>query len=255
MRRRRRGCVRAFAHAARSLDLGFGDRAGLGDVLGARRSHLVDAAHQAGMLGEQVVEVVDRQREDARRLDGDHRGRAHRLLESASSPKKSPLRKRILRFCRLASTSPEMTKYIASARAPAAEMTVPPAQARARSIVIISPMICASMPRNSGTRESMPKVTTKSRRWIELTKAGRDDADGKGEEAQAHDHGEAGDEPSRRRDRRHVAVAHRRQRRDRPIHRARHRLERDAGGRIAPLHHMHRRRRKHHAQSSSSTVP
>ena len=37
-------------------------------------------------------------------------------------------------------------------------------------MTIISPMICASMPRNSGTRESIPNVTTKSRRWIELTK-------------------------------------------------------------------------------------
>src|SRR6185312_3064164 len=61
----------ALAHAARRLDLGFRDRAGLGDILGARSRHAVDAAHEAGVLVEQVVEVVDREREDARGFDGD----------------------------------------------------------------------------------------------------------------------------------------------------------------------------------------
>jgi hypothetical protein len=65
----------------------------------------------------------------------------------------------------------------------------------------------------------MLQVTTKSRRWVSC--AARQDADRQGQHDDADDGREAGDDLAERGHRNHVAIAHRRQRDDGPIHRVR----------------------------------
>ncbi len=57
-------------------------------------------------------------------------------------------------------------KYMQWAASPRRTMTSPASAVCARNRRMIWAMAVASSPLNSGTRATMPQVTTKSRRWI-----------------------------------------------------------------------------------------
>src|SRR5581483_1476713 len=85
---------------------------------------------------------------------------------SAISPKKSPSSRRTLPAAEATSTRPLAMRYMASPRSPLRMMVVPAGTVRARSMPTRSAMAAASRRAKRGTRATMAKVTTKSRRRI-----------------------------------------------------------------------------------------
>ena len=90
---------------------------------------------------------------------------------TAISPKKCPTPSRTRSFLSSIWTSPAAMKYIECAASPRRTITSPGSTVCARINRMMSAISPALSSANSGTRATMPQVTTKSRRWISSAKA------------------------------------------------------------------------------------
>ncbi len=112
-------------------------------------------------------------------------------------------------------------KYMQWAASPRRTMTSPALAVCARNRRMIWAIAEASSPLNSGTRATMPQVTTKSRRWICSEKAVAMMPTGSAIMTMPQMMVTAAIDLAERRDRHDVAVADGAQRDDRPPHRVR----------------------------------